>query len=34
MSWLYQERALESTFYDDELEALWLPLLKLAAHAH
>ncbi|EOB0967358.1 molecular chaperone HscC [Salmonella enterica subsp. enterica serovar Infantis] len=28
MSWLYQERALESTFYDDELEALWLPLLN------
>ncbi|HER1286169.1 TPA: molecular chaperone HscC [Salmonella enterica subsp. enterica serovar Elomrane] len=27
-SWLYQERALESTFYDDELEALWLPLLN------
>lgn len=28
MSWLYQESALESTFYDDELEALWLPLLN------
>ncbi|EMY9706573.1 molecular chaperone HscC [Salmonella enterica] len=28
MSWLYQERVLESTFYDDELEALWLPLLN------
>ncbi|EPC5790140.1 molecular chaperone HscC [Salmonella enterica subsp. enterica] len=28
MSWLYQERALESTFYDDELEALWLLLLN------
>ncbi|ECZ5233448.1 molecular chaperone HscC [Salmonella enterica subsp. enterica serovar Enteritidis] len=28
MSWLYQERALENTFYDDELEALWLPLLN------
>ncbi|EBJ2908783.1 Hsp70 family protein [Salmonella enterica] len=28
ISWLYQERALESTFYDDELEALWLPLLN------
>ncbi|WP_411022253.1 molecular chaperone HscC [Salmonella sp. ZJHZ21_0197] len=28
MSWLYQERALESTFYDDEMEALWLPLLN------
>ncbi|EAQ4238697.1 molecular chaperone HscC [Salmonella enterica] len=28
MSWLYQERALESTFYDDELKALWLPLLN------
>ncbi|EBS7632893.1 molecular chaperone HscC [Salmonella enterica] len=28
MSWLYQERSLESTFYDDELEALWLPLLN------
>lgn len=28
MSWLYQERALESTFYDDELEGLWLPLLN------
>ncbi len=28
MSWLYQERALESTFYDDEQEALWLPLLN------
>ncbi|EDT2961567.1 molecular chaperone HscC [Salmonella enterica] len=28
MNWLYQERALESTFYDDELEALWLPLLN------
>lgn len=28
MSWLYQERALESSFYDDELEALWLPLLN------
>ncbi|EOX8477179.1 molecular chaperone HscC [Salmonella enterica subsp. indica] len=28
MSWLYQERALESTFYDDDLEALWLPLLN------
>lgn len=28
MSWLYQERALESKFYDDELEALWLPLLN------
>lgn len=28
MSWLYQERALKSTFYDDELEALWLPLLN------
>ncbi|EBF0113085.1 molecular chaperone HscC [Salmonella enterica subsp. enterica] len=28
MSWLYQESVLESTFYDDELEALWLPLLN------
>ncbi|EBP9773159.1 molecular chaperone HscC [Salmonella enterica] len=28
MSWLYQESALENTFYDDELEALWLPLLN------
>ncbi len=28
MSWLYQERVLESTFYDDELEALWLPLFQ------
>ncbi|EBP3211849.1 molecular chaperone HscC [Salmonella enterica subsp. indica] len=28
MSWLYQESALESTFYDDDLEALWLPLLN------
>ncbi|EHJ1675604.1 molecular chaperone HscC [Salmonella enterica] len=28
ISWLYQERALESTFYDDELETLWLPLLN------
>ncbi|WP_183050086.1 molecular chaperone HscC [Salmonella enterica] len=28
MSWLYQKRVLESTFYDDELEALWLPLLN------
>ncbi|EBS5765265.1 molecular chaperone HscC [Salmonella enterica subsp. enterica serovar Enteritidis] len=28
MSWLYQERVLESTFHDDELEALWLPLLN------
>ncbi|EDS4734895.1 molecular chaperone HscC [Salmonella enterica subsp. enterica serovar Oranienburg] len=28
MSWLYQERALESSFYDDELESLWLPLLN------
>ncbi|EDW2792463.1 molecular chaperone HscC [Salmonella enterica] len=28
MSWLYQESALESTFYGDELEALWLPLLN------
>ncbi|EEC0296502.1 molecular chaperone HscC [Salmonella enterica subsp. enterica] len=28
MSWLYQESSLESTFYDDELEALWLPLLN------
>lgn len=28
MSWLYQESVRESTFYDDELEALWLPLLN------
>ncbi|ECG8588217.1 molecular chaperone HscC [Salmonella enterica subsp. salamae] len=28
ISWLYQESALENTFYDDELEALWLPLLN------
>ncbi|MFB1750415.1 molecular chaperone HscC [Salmonella enterica] len=28
MSWLCQESVLESTFYDDELEALWLPLLN------
>ncbi|ECR7546778.1 molecular chaperone HscC [Salmonella enterica] len=28
MSWLYQESVLENTFYDDELEALWLPLLN------
>ncbi|EBK0307628.1 molecular chaperone HscC [Salmonella enterica] len=28
MSWLYQESALENTFYDDELETLWLPLLN------
>ncbi|EKT1258385.1 molecular chaperone HscC [Salmonella enterica] len=28
VNWLYQERALESSFYDDELESLWLPLLN------
>ncbi|MCO4158237.1 molecular chaperone HscC [Citrobacter amalonaticus] len=28
IDWLYHDRALESTFYDDELEALWLPLLN------
>ncbi|MEB0898803.1 molecular chaperone HscC [Citrobacter portucalensis] len=26
--WGYQSHMLESTFYDDELEALWLPLLN------
>ncbi|EAO2684465.1 molecular chaperone HscC [Salmonella enterica] len=28
VNWLYQENSLESTFYDDELETLWLPLLN------
>lgn len=28
ITWEYQSQTLESTFYDDELEALWLPLLN------
>ncbi|MGT8859754.1 Hsp70 family protein [Enterobacter sp. 186315] len=28
ITWSYQGRTLESVFYDDELEALWLPLLN------
>lgn len=28
IDWLHQTNTLESTFFDDELEALWLPLLN------